>query len=70
MLLKRLLKRKSKDEARSDMGGVQTGDKYYRCLSCDNVWPGPCPSPCRKCCSTNVTQCSEIVYNNIKNHNC
>ena len=64
MLLKWLLKGKTRDKVRSDMGGVQAGDKYYHCLSCDNVWPGPCPSPCKKCRSTNVVQCSEIVYIN------
>ena len=52
---------KDRDNARSDMG-VQGSDRYYRCLDCNNVWIGPCPSPCRRCRSVRVTQCSEIVY--------
>ena len=65
-LLKLLRERK---EARSGMGGVHVPDRFYRCMDCNNVWTGPCPSPCKKCLSTNVSECSEIVYNNLKNHN-
>lgn len=61
---------KKKEEARSGMGGVQVGDRFYRCLDCNNVWPGPCPSPCKICHGINVSECSEIVYNNIKNKKC
>ena len=57
-------------QAHSDVGGVHRFDHFYRCMDCDHVWIGPCYSPCKKCRSTNVTECSEIVYNNIKNHNC
>ena len=53
-------------QAHSGMGGVQRFDHFYRCLDCDYVWNGPCHSPCKKCRSTNVTECSEIVYNNLK----
>lgn len=66
MGLLKLLKRK--DQARSGMGGIRAVDHFYRCMDCDNVWIGPCPSPCKKCLSTNVSECSEIVYNNLKNH--
>ena len=55
--------------AHYDMMGVHRFDRFYRCLDCDHVWIGPCPSPCKKCLSTNVSECSEIVYNNLKNHN-
>ena len=64
MRLKWLLKGKTRNKAPSGIGEEQDGEEYYHCLSCDYVWPGPCPSPCKKCRSTNVTRCSEIVYIN------
>lgn len=53
---------KKKDETSFNAGRVQTGDKYFHCLDCDYVWPGPCHSPCKRCRGMNVTQCSEIAY--------
>lgn len=66
MHLKGLLNRKIKDNAGFN---AQAGDRFYRCMDCNYVWIGPCPSPCKKCRGTNVTQCSEIFYENyVKRH--
>ena len=63
-LLRLLMK---KDAARSGMGGVQAFERFYRCEDCKYVWAGPCPSPCRRCHSTNVTWCSEEYYEQHRN---
>ena len=66
MLLKRMLNGKT---GNNDSFAVQAGDRFFRCMDCNYVWIGPCPSPCRKCRGIKVTQCSEIVYENyVKRH--
>lgn len=55
---------------RFDMGGVPDGSKFFRCLECHHVWYSQERSSCPKCHSSNVTQCSEYVYESyMKNKN-
>ena len=51
------------------VGGVPDDHKYFRCLNCRHVWHAKLQTSCPLCGCRDVTQCSQILYDQYKmNH--